>query len=182
VWWDERRLQGDDFIWSNIFERINGSSSFVVLLSDNALKSSYVDLEVNLAAARSRQGHLNAFVPVKVRPCASEKDPRFKKCVILDKTRGIRRAGRKILQALPVSHQALSRPEPVTLHSYFDFILPALLKWYGTEATAINAEVYFNLYDKGGGKWTMGLNPPRLGCYTGKARHLISRFTRRSGR
>ena len=169
VWWDERRLQGGDFIWNNIFDRINQSSCFVVLLSDKALQSSYVEMEVSLAAERSTSGRLDAFVPVKVRPCEAEKDPRFKERVILDATRGIRRSGRKILQALPLSAQALRRPESITPHSYFDFILPALLKWYGGEVTTIDAEVYFNLYDKGGGKWTMILKPPEARVIHGKS-------------
>lgn len=169
VWWDERRLKGGDFIWSNIFDRINDSSCFVVLLSDKALQSPYVDLEVNLAMERSKQRHLAAFVPVKIRPCAAEEDPRFKERVILDATRGVRRSGIKILQALPQSANVSRPTETITPHAFFDFILPALLKWYGAEATDINAEIYFNLYDKGGGKWTMVLRPPETRVLHGKS-------------
>ena len=160
VWWDERRLKGGDFIWDTIFDRINQASSFIVLLSETALKSSYVEMEVNLAGERDRQGYLDAFVPVVVRPCAAEDDPRFKDRVILNATRGIAKVRAKLLRALPTTTKSLKSQTPVTPQSYFDFILPAMLKWYGDEATSIDATIYFNLYDSGGGKWTMILRAP----------------------
>ena len=109
VWWDERRLKGGDFIWDTIFERINQASSFIVLLSNQALRSPYVDMEVGLAADLDSQGRLDAFVPVKVRACAAEGDSRFKERVIVNATHGIARARKKILAALPATEKSLKR-------------------------------------------------------------------------
>lgn len=160
VWWDERRLKAGDFIWANIFDRINQSSSFIVLLSEKALHSPYVDMEVSLAIERDRQGLLDAFLPIKVRHCKAEDDPRFEKRVILDVTRGVARSHDKILQGLPYTVKSMQMGGLITPQSYFDCILPAMLKWYGEEATRIDAAIYFNLYDSRGAQWTMVLELP----------------------
>lgn len=168
VWWDERRLYGGDFIWDNIFAQISQATSFVVLLSPKALESEYVGLEVELARELLEKDRLGRFLPIKVRPCRAEADSRFSEHVILDGTSGIRRIGSRILQALPDKPHTPSAAEDITPDTYFDLILPSMLRWYGDEATKLDASVYFNLYDAGDSKWTVVLREPEPRVLHGK--------------
>ena len=72
VWWDERRLHGGDFIWDTIYAQLSQASSFVALLSEKALRSEYVALEVGFALDLIKKNHIGLFLPIKVRPCAAE--------------------------------------------------------------------------------------------------------------
>jgi TIR domain len=67
-WRDENKMLVGDKLWVLIEEAIRRSTSFVVLLSPDALRSEWVTKELNLALELESAGHV-IIIPVVIAPC-----------------------------------------------------------------------------------------------------------------
>ena len=59
----------------------------------------------------------------------------------------------------------------LSIHDYFDVVLPVMLRWKGAAATALDTRVRFRLKDTPDQSWTINLCPPEAGVtFQGKER------------
>src|SRR5690242_9951467 len=74
VWVDDARITSDDFILK-INEGLAGRHWLVLVMTPEALRSRWVQTEVNAALNQVRKGRMLGVVPILVRPCADEDIP-----------------------------------------------------------------------------------------------------------
>ncbi len=69
VWLDSWELQFGDSLIDKIYEGLEESSFVIVVLSDHAIKSGWVDRELNAALAKEQQAGRTFLIPIKVDSC-----------------------------------------------------------------------------------------------------------------
>jgi formylglycine-generating enzyme required for sulfatase activity len=68
VWVDDERIPADDFI-RKINEGLTGRQWLVLVMTPNALRSPWVQAEVNAALLQVRQGRMLGVIPLVAQPC-----------------------------------------------------------------------------------------------------------------
>lgn len=74
VWVDDQRITSDDFI-KKINEGLAGRQWLVLVMTPAALRSSWVQAEVNAALNQVRKGHMVGVVPILAQACDDEDIP-----------------------------------------------------------------------------------------------------------
>ena len=120
VWVDEERITSDDFI-KKINEGLTGRQWLVLVMTPDALRSPWVQAEVNAALNQWRKGRMLGVVPIVAKPCADEDiPPLLDPLQRYDATRAYEPARNRLLSALglrvPFEPSAPSAPE-FAIHS-----------------------------------------------------------------
>src|SRR5690349_19554389 len=68
VWVDDARITSDDFI-KKINEGLTGRQWLVLVMTPDALRSPWVQAEVNAALHQLRQGRMLGVIPLVAQPC-----------------------------------------------------------------------------------------------------------------
>jgi tetratricopeptide (TPR) repeat protein len=74
VWVDDARITSDDFI-QKINEGLSGRQWLVLIMTPEALRSPWVQTEVNAALNQVRKGRMRGVIPIMAKPCADEDIP-----------------------------------------------------------------------------------------------------------
>ena len=128
VWVDDARITSDDFI-KKINEGLTGRQWLVLVMTPDALRSPWVQAEVNAALLQVRQGRMLGVIPLVAQPCNdADIPPLWATLQYYDATRGYETARGGLLSALgltpgrsappvqpaPSSYQRPARPFPAS--------------------------------------------------------------------
>lgn len=74
MWVDNQRIKSDDFV-KKINEGLAGRQWLVLVMTPDALRSEWVEAEVNAALHRLRQRRMSGVIPIVAKPCDDEDIP-----------------------------------------------------------------------------------------------------------
>jgi tetratricopeptide (TPR) repeat protein len=113
VWVDDARITSDDFI-QKINEGLAGRQWLVHVMTPDALRSPWVQTEVNAALNQVRKGRMSGVIPILAKPCAdADIPPLLDMLHRYDATRGYELARDGLLRALNLSALVTPAPAPV---------------------------------------------------------------------
>ncbi len=115
VWVDDARITSDDFI-KKINEGLAGRQWLVLVMTPDALRSPWVQAEVNAALNQVRKGHMLGVIPIVARPCAdADIPPLLDTLHRFDATHAYEPARDGLLHALGQQAPAASSAPPAAL-------------------------------------------------------------------
>mgnify|MGYP001393667458 CR=1 FL=1 len=117
IWYDTRGLSAGDDWWTKILKNLSTSSVFIVILSPDSMRSSWVKDEITIAWSYKNSPHKMLIIPILYRDCEIRDDLKILQIVSFLSPRPYRSALEellKVLRSIKSKSSAVLSPAKVT--------------------------------------------------------------------